>query len=79
MRRHECAGEICFVCGAETERERRLLDVGTAARMCRVSRPTIYRWMRARQIEWVALPTGRRRVYLDSLFKDPPVPRDALL
>jgi predicted DNA-binding transcriptional regulator AlpA len=50
-------GEICFVCGAETERERRLLDVGTAARMCRVSRPTIYRWMRARQIEWVTLPT----------------------
>jgi len=68
----------CYVCGLPTERERTLLNPESAARICRVARATIYRWMAKMEVEWVALPTGRRRIFLDSLFKDPPRPMDAI-
>lgn len=64
----------CYVCGALAEQERVLVDVNMAMKMCRVSRATIYRWMRDGLVEWVVLPYGRRRVYLDSLFREPPRP-----
>ena len=70
--------EKCYVCGAPTELERRLIDVDGAARIWRVSRTTIYRWMRKRLIEWIELPSGAKRIYLDSLFKDPPCPLDMM-
>ncbi len=66
--------EHCYVCGAAAEQERVLVDVKMAMQMCRVSRATIYRWMRDGLVEWVLLPYGRRRVYLDSLFREPPRP-----
>ena len=77
--KHRCPEEErCYVCGAVSELERRLLDVKTAARLCCVSRPTIYRWMREQVVEWIELPMGRRRIFLDSLFKDPPRPTDSI-
>ena len=68
----------CYVCGLPTERERTLLNPESAARICRVTRATIYRWMARMEVEWVILPMGRRRIFLDSLFKDPPRPMDAI-
>jgi predicted DNA-binding transcriptional regulator AlpA len=60
------------------EEERVLVDINCAAQMCRVSRATIYRWMKRKLVDWVVLPLGRRRIYLDSLFKEPPRPMDAI-
>lgn len=62
----------CYVCGARAGQSRRLVTVDAAARLCRVSRSTLYRWMREGVVEWIVLPGGRRRVCLDSLFRDAP-------
>jgi len=62
----------CYVCGEEVLEGRPLVDASTAARLCRVARSTIYRWIRDEQVEWVRLPQGRRRIYLDSLFEERP-------
>ena len=67
--------EKCFVCGEWTHRGRRLLDAETAAKLCRVTKATMLRWIREDLVESVALPSGIRRVYLDSLFRDPPKPQ----
>ena len=46
-------------------------DVWLASMLCRVARATVYRWLRDGKVEWVELPSGRRRIYVDSLFRDP--------
>ena len=78
MKRHLGQDPRCYVCGAAAAEERVLVDVGTAMRICRVSRATVYRWMRTGIVDWVKLPYGRRRLYLDSLFRDPPRYQDAI-
>jgi hypothetical protein len=72
MKREGEKKERCYVCGNPAEHERLLISVKAAARLCRVSPATIYRWMYCGQVQWVRLPFGRRRVYLDSLFCDRP-------
>jgi hypothetical protein len=79
MRDQERLGAgTCYVCGSPSDRERILVDVHRAAELCRVSTSTVYRWMRLKAIEWVELPRGGRLVFLDSLFRDPPRPMDAI-
>jgi hypothetical protein len=68
----------CYVCGGPAEQARVLVDIDLAAKLCRVSRPTLYRWMRRELVEWAELPHGRRRLYLDSLFRDPIIPQDIM-
>ena len=68
----------CYVCGGPAEQARVLLDIDLAAKLCRVSRPTLYRWMRRELVEWAELPHGRRRLYLDSLFRDPIIPQEIM-
>ena len=68
----------CYVCGGPAEQERVLVDIDLAAKLCRVSRPTLYRWMRRELVEWAELPHGRRRLYLDSLFRDPIIPQEIM-
>jgi len=79
MKHEQEQPERCFVCGAPTRFERVLLSISQATRLCRISRATVYRWMEARTIEWVVLPYGMRRIYLDSLFHDRPRRMDAIL
>lgn len=40
-----------------------------AAEIAGVTERTIYNWMRTKQIEFVRTPTGRVRIYVDSLFR----------
>jgi len=68
----------CYVCGGPAEQERVLVDIDLAAKLYRVSRPTLYRWMRRELVEWAELPHGRRRLYLDSLFRDPIIPQEIM-
>ncbi len=75
MRPRGVRDQQCYVCGAPTRQSRVLLDVDTAMRLARASRITVYRWMREGKVEWVTLPGGEYRIYLDSLFHDPPYRR----
>ena len=72
MRKTLVAMERCYVCGAPRPQSRVLVDAATAARIARVSRSTIERWARNGRVECGPGPKGQLRIYLDSLFKDPP-------
>jgi hypothetical protein len=72
MRTEQTAQERCYVCGGCAPQERVLIDTGTAAEIARVSRSTILRWARDGRIECGPAPRGQVRIYLDSLFRDPP-------
>ena len=78
MKRRQRREIRCYVCGGPAEQERVLVDIDLAARLCRVSRPTLYRWMKRELVEWAELPHGRRRLYLDSLFRDPIIPQEIM-
>jgi hypothetical protein len=54
-----------------SDSERCLVSPGQAGRICAVTRATVYRWMRAGLIEWVRLPSGTPRIYLDCLLLAP--------
>lgn len=47
----------------------RLVNTVAAARICAVSRSTIYRWVRHNRVVWVRTPTGRLRIYADTLLR----------
>ena len=61
----------------------RILNVGVvsvldACKIARVSKRTIYLWMKSDIIEFVYTPSGSRRILVDSLFwvrKTKPVPK----
>jgi len=78
MKRRQRREVRCYVCGGPAEQERVLVDIELAARLCRVSRVTLYRWMKRKLVEWAELPHGRRRLYLDSLFRDPIIPQEIM-
>jgi predicted site-specific integrase-resolvase len=50
--------------------QRSRVNVSHAARLAGVTRQTVYAWMRAGRVEWVMLPSGVRRVFVDSIFHD---------
>jgi excisionase family DNA binding protein len=72
MRKEKTAKEKCYVCGRLAAQERVLVDTRTAAELSRVSRTTILRWARDGRLECGPAPRGHVRIYLDSLFTDPP-------
>ncbi|RPJ51963.1 MAG: hypothetical protein EHM23_33485 [Acidobacteria bacterium] len=72
MRRTRSSNERCHVCGSPGPQSRYLLDVATAAAIARVSRSTFERWAWKGKVESASTPGGHLRIYLDSLFKDPP-------
>ena len=79
MRRWTQEEPRCYVCGSLAQQARVLVDVATAGRICWVSRAPLHRWMEAGLVEWLMLPHGRRRLYLDSLFREPPRPDRGML
>jgi len=66
------ANEKCYICGGLVPQGRVLIDAGTAAEIARVGRSTVERWARSGKVECGPGPEGCLRIYLDSLFKDPP-------
>jgi len=73
MRKGQPARERCYVCGAFTPQSRVLIDSATAAQIARVGRSTVERWARDGKVECGAPAAGGHlRIYLDSLFRDPP-------
>lgn len=73
MKRAYTTRERCYVCGALVPQSRVLIDTATAAQIARVSRSTIERWAREHKVECGPSAPGRNlRIYLDSLFNDPP-------
>lgn len=51
--------------------QRQLLNVVQACAMVGICRRTLYNWMRLGLIEYVCVPSGHRRIYADSLLRDP--------
>jgi predicted site-specific integrase-resolvase len=49
---------------------RPLVTVTEAVQMVRVSPATIYNWMKKGRVQWVTLPSGRRRIYADTLVQN---------
>lgn len=47
--------------------ERRILKVKKAAVLARVPLRTMYNWVKADKVSYVKSPTGRIRIYLDSV------------
>lgn len=43
--------------------------VNEARELADVSRRTIYNWMDSGKVEWFCTASGRRRIYVDTLFK----------
>lgn len=48
-----------------------LVNTVSACLILGVSRATIYRWMALGLVKWVRLPSGHRRIYRDSLLREP--------
>ncbi len=72
MRKAKCANERCYVCGAPVPQSRILIDTATAASIAQVARRSVERWAQTGKVECGPAPAGQIRIYLDSLFKDPP-------
>lgn len=60
----------CWNCGDNVE-GRALLTPREAARLCRVSGDTLARWMESHRVDWIVTPSGRRRIFRDSLLDLP--------
>src|SRR5688572_19955030 len=60
----------CWNCQADFH-GRQLITIREAARYCKVSVNSIYRWMENELIEWIYNAGGKRRIYRDSLIRKP--------
>lgn len=69
--------EQCHVCGAPVKHSRELITIRTAMEIALVSRSTVQRWISDGKVKSVKLPSGSPRIYLDSLFDDPILPKEA--
>ncbi len=49
--------------------DRGMLSVTEAAQLVRVSRRTLYNWIRRDAVEYTRTVSGRLRIYTDSLFR----------
>jgi hypothetical protein len=58
----------CFLC-EDCCKETSFLPIPFAVAPTGVSRSTIYKWMRHAQVHWLELPSGRRRICLQSLHR----------
>lgn len=57
--------------------ERELLNINDAAKFAKVSRRTIYHWIKNNKIEYERVASGRYRIYKDTLYyQDPLVKND---
>lgn len=50
---------------------RRLYTINETADLMRVSRPTVYKWIREGRVEVCHTPTGAFRIFADSLQSEP--------
>jgi len=75
MRKRKTISQRCPVCASPARRSRVLVTIKTAMEKTRASRSTVGRWMGLGYVEWVRLPRGSPRIYLDSLFKNSPPER----
>lgn len=48
-----------------------LVNTAQACAITGVCRRTIYYWMALGLVKWVRLPSGHRRIYRDSLLREP--------
>jgi len=62
-----CQTEPCSQCGEPRE----LLTINDAAKLARVDRKTIYRWMKNGMLGFCVLPSGLLRIFKDSLIRRP--------
>lgn len=46
---------------------RKHLSIIQTARLMGVSRRTVYNWLKTRKVDWFRAPSGRIRVFVDSL------------
>lgn len=60
----------CWNCGSDPC-GRQLVTITEAAQYCKVSINAVYRWMERGLIEWVYNAGGKRRIYKDSLTRNP--------
>lgn len=60
----------CWNCGTDPG-GRQLVTVREAAEFCGVSINAVYRWMEQGLVEWIYNAGGRRRIYKDTLVRDP--------
>ncbi|MFB3903527.1 MAG: hypothetical protein ACE15E_08745 [Acidobacteriota bacterium] len=74
---HQTDLEECHICGAAVRHSRVLITIRTAMEIARASRSTVQRWIRDGWVESVRLPSGSPRIYLDSLFNEPALPKEA--
>ena len=51
--------------------ERRTVNTVQACALAGVSRRALYYWMESGKVEYACLPSGRRRIFVDSLLKRP--------
>lgn len=56
----------------EPESGRKLLSVNEVQDMAGVSRRTVYNWMNAGLVDFILTPTGIRRIYADTVFRNVP-------
>ena len=52
--------------------ERRTVNIVQACELAGVSRRALYYWMEAGTLEYARLPSGRRRIYVDTLLRRDP-------
>jgi predicted site-specific integrase-resolvase len=50
---------------------RTLINIVQACAIVRRSRRTLYLWMEKGLVEYVQVPSGRRMIYADTLFRKP--------
>lgn len=48
-----------------------LLTIHEVMAYAKVSRRTVYNWMRAGKLTWVETPSGNRRILAESIFRQP--------
>lgn len=52
------------------ESDRKTVSIAQACELVRVSRRTIYNWMKAGKVEYRCTAGGSRRIYVDTLWRD---------
>lgn len=54
-----------------SDQDRELVTVAQAAKRIKVSKRTLWNWMHQGRIPFVLTPGGRRRLYMDTLIRQP--------